>query len=65
MGLSSKDIEKRNLRGIRAKVDGLGRIMIPKPLREVLGMNHAEYVDIFLLEDGYFVRVPNDIPEDL
>lgn len=43
-------------RGIKRKLDNLGRIVIPKEFRESLKFSKNEELEVYLLQDGIFVR---------
>ena len=43
--------------GIRRKIDKTGRLCIPKEMRDLLKLERK--VEIFLTEDGVFVRNPD------
>jgi len=42
--------------GITKKIDNAGRIVIPINYRERLGLNELDIVEIYLLENGVFVK---------
>ena len=43
-------------RGIKRKIDDLGRITIPKEFRETLEVKEKDEVEIYLLQDGFFIK---------
>lgn len=43
-------------KGIERKFDKLGRIVIPIEFRNALGLKEKDIVEIFLLQDGIFIR---------
>ena len=38
------------------QLDLLGRVVIPKEFREMLNINEKDKIEIFLLQDGLFMR---------
>jgi len=42
--------------GITRKIDECGRFVIPKNYRKRLGLNELDIVEIYLLENGVFVK---------
>lgn len=48
------------------KIDSLGRLSVPKSLRDRLGISEGDMVDFFLLEDEdrYYVSFRKHIDED-
>lgn len=55
------------LRGFRRKIDGWGRIVLPKPLLERFGLGPSHMVEIYPTERGFFVKADHaDLsPEEL
>lgn len=53
---SFASVPKRNIRGLERDIDSLGRLVIPKEYRSVLGIGPHEPVEIFCLTDGIFIR---------
>lgn len=51
----------RNEIGINRKVDHLGRIVIPKEIRNTLHIKENDYMEIILNRDGYIVVTPSYI----
>lgn len=43
-------------RGIKRKIDNLGRITIPKEFRETIEVKEKDEVEIYLLQDGFFIK---------
>lgn len=43
-------------RGIKRKLDPLGRFVIPMEFRKELGLKEGDNVEMFLIEDGIFIR---------
>lgn len=64
MGFTYEKVKKENLRGITLSTDDQGRFLIPKSLREVMGILARSKVELYLLDDGYYVRVPNKQGEE-
>lgn len=52
------DIQLGNTRGISRKLDELGRITLPIEFRKELELNENEknWVEIFLVNDGIYIR---------
>ena len=51
--------KKMNLgetRGIIRKIDDLGRATLPKEFRDALKMKNKDAVEIYLLQDGIFIK---------
>ena len=44
------------VRGIVRKLDGLGRLVIPKEYRKELGIENGDEMEIFLLETGVLIK---------
>lgn len=49
-------IDLGNTRGITRPLDNLGRIVIPKEFRNELNIEEKDELQIFLLEDGLYVK---------
>lgn len=56
-------IQKCSLVGVIRNLDSLGRVVIPSEFREMLGMRDKQDVEIFLTNDGVFVRPIRDQDE--
>lgn len=52
------DIQLGDTRGISRKLDELGRVTLPIEFRKELGLNENEknWVEIFLVNDGIYIR---------
>lgn len=50
------EINLGNTRGITRKIDGLGRVTIPKSFREELGIKEWSLTEVFMVEDGIFIK---------
>ena len=48
-------VDLGNTRGIKRKVDKLGRIVIPKTFRDELKIKTTDKLDIYLLEEGMYI----------
>ncbi|MBS6475617.1 MAG: hypothetical protein KH354_06510 [Clostridiales bacterium] len=48
----------KNIVGLIRKMDGLGRVTIPKELRNIFDLNVHEYAEIYAAEQGIFIRNP-------
>ena len=42
--------------GLKRKLDNLGRIVLPSEFRKELGVGDKDEVEIFLLENGLFMK---------
>ncbi len=51
-----RKIDIGKTRGLERKFDKLGRIVIPIEFRNVLGLKEKDSVEIFLLQDGIFIK---------
>ena len=49
-------IDIGNTRGSIRCIDKLGRVVIPKDFRKELNWNEGDATEIFLLEDGIYVK---------
>lgn len=49
------DIKGKQI-GIIRPVDGLGRIVVPKEFRKTLGIENGDTVEMFLHENGVFIK---------
>lgn len=57
--MDNENIVKINLgntRGLIRQLDLLGRVVIPKEFRKMLNINEKDKIEIFLLQDGLFMR---------
>ena len=45
-----------NTRGLTRNLDELGRIVIPKEFRQELNLRQKDKVEIFLLQDGIYIK---------
>ena len=50
------EINLGNTRGLIRKLDGLGRVTLPQEYRKTLEMKERQEVEIFLLENGIYIR---------
>ena len=55
--------ERKNMNGIIRKVDSLGRIVIPKEMRKVLGINIGEPLEILQFNKEVLIRKRSDCCE--
>lgn len=51
-----KEVNLGETKGITRKLDKLGRIVIPIEFRNELKMNIKDPVEIFLINDGIFIK---------
>lgn len=51
-----REVNLGETRGIKRNLDNLGRIVIPKEFRESLKFNIKEELEIYLLQDGIFIK---------
>ncbi|MGN1326534.1 MAG: AbrB/MazE/SpoVT family DNA-binding domain-containing protein [Clostridia bacterium] len=49
-------IDLGNTRGVSRKIDELGRIVLPIEYRKELSLNVKDSVEMFLLEDGIYIK---------
>ena len=56
-------IQKCSVVGVIRSLENLGRVVIPSEFREMLGMCDKQDVEIFLTNDGVFVRPIRDQDE--
>lgn len=42
--------------GLKRKLDPLGRVVIPKEFREEIGIKEGQQAEIFLIENGIFIK---------
>lgn len=49
-------VDLGNTRGVIRSLDNLGRIVIPKEFRNELNIEEKDELQIFLLEDGLYVK---------
>ena len=50
------EINLGNTKGIIRHLDNLGRVVLPKEFRKELNFNEEDEIEIFLLQDGLFMR---------
>lgn len=50
------NIDLGNTRGLTRNLDELGRIVIPKEFRQELNLRQKDKVEIFLLQDGIYIK---------
>lgn len=50
------EIDLGNTRGLKRKLDKLGRATLPQEYRKTLEMKERQEVEIFLLEDGIYIK---------
>lgn len=51
-----RKIDLGETRGIRRKLDNLGRVVLPKEFRDTLKVNIKDEIEIYLLQDGFFIK---------
>mgnify|MGYP003299815809 CR=1 FL=1 len=54
--MSKVEINTGNTIGITRKIDELGRVVLPIEFRKQLGLKHKDPVNIYLLENGFYVE---------
>ena len=54
--MSNMEIDLGNTRGLRRKLDKLGRVTLPQEYRNTLGIGERQELEIFLLENGIYIR---------
>ena len=52
-------IDTGNTKGVKRKIDELGRIVLPKEFRDELKLKEKDSVEIYLLENGFYVEKIN------
>lgn len=50
------EINLGNTRGVMRKIDDAGRLLIPSEFRRELNLDDFDWMEIFLLEDGLYIR---------
>ena len=50
------EINLGNTRGLTRRLDNLGRVTLPQEHRKTLEMKERQEVEIFLLEDGVYIK---------
>ena len=56
--LTKMNIGDLKLKGIKRKVDSIGRIVVPKEFRDELGIENGEPLEIFLTNKGILLCKP-------
>lgn len=51
-----KKVKLGETRGLKRKIDNLGRVVLPKEFRNSLKLNEKDEVEIYLLQDGIFIK---------
>jgi len=51
-----KEVQKMRVLGIVRKIDPLGRVVIPKEVRDILGLKKYEPVEMLTDEKGVYIR---------
>ena len=51
-----KQVDLGETKGIKRKLDNLGRVVLPKEFRESLKKNKNEEVEIYLLQEGIYIK---------
>lgn len=51
-----KQVDLGETKGIKRKLDNLGRVVLPKEFRESLKLNKNEEVEIYLLQEGIYIK---------
>lgn len=52
----NRKIDLGDTRGITRKLDKLGRIVLPREFRNSLKIKEKEELEIYLLQDGFFIK---------
>ena len=58
--LTKLNVGDMKLKGIKRKVDSIGRIVVPKEFRDELGIENGEPLEIFLTNKGILLCKPTD-----
>lgn len=51
-----KQVDLGETKGIKRKLDNLGRVVLPKEFRESLKLNKNDEVEIYLLQEGIYIK---------
>lgn len=51
-----KQVDLGETKGIKRRLDDLGRAVLPKEFRESLNFNKKEEVEIYLLQEGIYIK---------
>lgn len=51
-----KQVDLGETKGIKRKLDDLGRVVLPKEFRESLKLNKNDEVEIYLLQEGIYIK---------
>ena len=51
-----KQVDLGETKGTKRKIDDLGRVVLPKTFRESLNLNKKEEVEIYLLQEGIYIK---------
>lgn len=59
------NIDLGNTRGIMRKLDDSGRLIMPSEFRRELNLNEFDWMEIFLLENGLYIRKKRFMHEEI
>ena len=51
-----QEVDLGKTKGISRKIDDLGRITLVKEFRDILNINIKDRVEMYLLQDGIFIK---------
>lgn len=51
-----KQVDLGETKGIKRKLEDLGRVVLPKEFRESLKLNKNDEVEIYLLQEGIYIK---------
>ena len=59
--MSKVEIDTGNTLGLTRKIDDLGRVVLPAEFRDILGLQPKDPVNIYLVENGFYVEKNNKV----
>lgn len=51
-----KQVDLGETKGIKRRLDDLGRVVLPKEFRESLKLNKKEEIEIYLIQEGIYIK---------
>ena len=55
-----REVDTGETKGMIRKVDDLGRIVIPMEFRKTLNIRNYDKLEIFMVQDGFFLKKVED-----
>lgn len=55
-----KKVNVGETKGVKRKIDPLGRIVLPSEFRKELGIKEGEEIEMFLISDGIYIRAKEE-----